>query len=55
MQEVPIVDEEGKDSTCGKATKDTARGEAGAPCKEESIGKEKEIEESGGERGGVRG
>jgi len=53
MQEVSIVDEKGKGSTCGKATKGTARGEASVPCKEKSIGKEEEVEESRGKRGGM--
>ena len=36
MQGVPIVDEKGKGSVCGKATKGTARGEAGVLYKGKS-------------------
>jgi len=53
MQEVSIMDEKGKGDTYGKATKDTARGEASMPCKEKSIGKGEEVEESRGKRDGM--
>ena len=43
------ADEEG--SACGNATKDTAREEAGMPCKGRSAGKE--VEEGGTGGGGA--
>jgi len=46
MQRVPIVGEEGKGSACGKATKGTARGEAGVSRKGKSIGRREEAEKS---------
>jgi len=55
MQEVSIVGEEGKGGMCGKATKDTAREEAGALYKGKSIGKGEEVEESRGKRGNMCG
>jgi len=47
MQGVSIVGEEGKGSTCSKATKGAARGEASMPCKGKGVGKGEEVEESG--------
>jgi len=49
------MDKKGKGSICNKVIKGAARGEAGVPCKGKSVGKEEEIEESRGERGGVHG
>jgi len=48
MQGVSIVDEKGESGICGKATKGTAKGEAGISCKGRSAGKK--VEE--GKRGG---
>jgi len=42
-------------STCVKATKGAAKGEAGIPCKGKSAGKGEEVEESRERRSGARG
>ena len=41
-----FVGKEREGSACGKATKGTAKGEAGAPCKGKSTAKGEEVEES---------
>ena len=53
MQRVPTMEADEEGGACGNATKDTAREEAGMPCKGRSAGKEVEEDGTGGD--GARG
>ena len=52
---MPIIGEEGKGGTCGKATKGTPIEGASAPYKGKSAGRRKKVKESKGERGSACG
>ena len=52
---MPIIGEEGKGGTCGKATKGTPIEGASVPYKGKSAGRRKKVKESKGERGSACG